>query len=186
MGAEKKAGEEPTPTVGFHWYPSSPGEGPSKEEAAITIFEASDCDPREALDFGSARPAGDKKEWLWENKGRLLVISVPYRVGVHTAKKLSDFAPIMKHLDHLHAHGKVHGDVRAFNMVFPQKQNEQGEKESKGWLIDLDFGGVAGKASYHHDSPRRSIWSSIREFLLLYSPCQEKGSPWLLVALVLL
>ena len=55
---------------------------------------------------------------MWENKGRLLVISVPYRVGVHTAKRLSDFVPIMKHLDHLHAHGKVHGDIRAFGEIW--------------------------------------------------------------------
>ena len=180
MGKEEKVGEEPTPTVGFHWYPSFRGEKPSENEATIKIFEASDCNSQEALGFGSARPSGDKKEWLWGNKGRLLVISLPYRIGVHTAEKLTDFVPIMKHLDHLHAHGKVHGDIRAFNMVFPQKQNEQGEKESKGWLIDLDLGGVAGKASYPNnfnynlsDGFRlRSEAGSIQKMHDFYALCQ--------------
>ncbi|CAB9527470.1 expressed unknown protein [Seminavis robusta] len=180
VGEEKKVGEEPTPMAGFHWYPSSPGEKPSENEATINIFAASYCDPQEASGFGSAPHSGDKKEWLWENKGRLLVISVPYRIGVHTAEILSDFVPLMKHLDHLHAHGKVHGDIRAFNMVFPQKQNEQGEKESKGWLIDLDFGGVAGKASYPNnfnynlsDGFRlRSEAGSIQKMHDFYALCQ--------------
>jgi len=41
---------------------------------------------------------------------------------------------------HIHDKGKVHGDIRAFNMVF-------GEQE-KGWLIDLDFGGKANERNY--------------------------------------
>ena len=98
----------------------------------------------DALPFGKKLPDDvNKKDWLWEKRGRLFVISVPYRRGVHFAKKFSDFVPIWNHLKYLHENDRVHGDIRAFNIVFG---NEDGQ--STGWLIDLDFGGEAGKVCY--------------------------------------
>jgi hypothetical protein len=82
----------------------------------------------------------DSRDWLWENRGRLLVISVPFREGTHVAKEISHFIPILTHLKHLHKYGKVHGDIRAFNIIFKDEEN--------GWLIDLDYGGVRGEKKY--------------------------------------
>jgi len=141
--------------IGFHWYPAS--ETRPENQAAKTVLDVQDGDPQETLPFGEDRPPGDKKEWLWGNRGRLLVISVPFRDGVHFAQKLSDFIPILNHLQYLHENGKVHGDIRAFNMVFRHNHEERetensgdtSEKaKSYGWLIDLDFGGNAGEATY--------------------------------------
>ena len=39
----------------------------------------------------------------------------------------------------------MHGDIRAFNIVF-------GKKAGEGWLIDLDFGGEAGEATISSQS----------------------------------
>lgn len=39
----------------------------------------------------------------------------------------------------------MHGDIRAFNIVF-------GKKAGEGWLLDLDFGGEAGEATYPPNS----------------------------------
>ena len=97
-----------------------------------------------ALPFGDPLPHDvNEKDWLWEKRGKLLVISVPYRRGVHFAKKLSDFVPIWNHLKYHHEHNRVHGDIRAFNIVFGDEDGQ-----STGWLIDLDFGGEAGKVCY--------------------------------------
>ena len=134
---EKK--EEDLPKVGFHSYSQD-----EEDEEMKTIFSIIESD--DAIEFGSPYPndldsnAIIEMEWPWKKKGKLLVISVPYREGNHNAEKVSHFLPVLNHLIHLHSHGRVHGDIRAFNIVFESKQ--------KGWLIDLDFGGVEGEAKY--------------------------------------
>ena len=71
----------------------------------------------------------------------LEIIATPYRKGRHEAKSPKAFLPIIAQLEELHEKGFVHGDIRAFNTVF-------GESEEEGWLIDFDFGGRAGKTVY--------------------------------------
>eukprot|EP00980_Cylindrotheca_fusiformis_P008024 scaffold1707_cov88-Cylindrotheca_fusiformis.AAC.3 len=71
----------------------------------------------------------------------LLIIAVRYRPGSHIAKKPKDFVPIINQLQELHDKGFVHGDIRAFNTVFGEKENEG------SWLIDFDFGGKIGDSS---------------------------------------
>lgn len=43
----------------------------------------------------------------------------------------------------------MHGDIRAFNTVF-------GEQDNEGWLIDFDFGGQIGATQYP-DGYRRNL-----------------------------
>jgi hypothetical protein len=59
----------------------------------------------------------------------------------YIAKQAKAFLPILSHLEELHAKGFVHGDIRAFNTVF-------GEQDNEGWLIDFDFGGAFGSTCY--------------------------------------
>ncbi len=66
----------------------------------------------------------------WDRQ--LQVISVPYKEGSHVATKLTDFIPIIQQLQALHGRGYVHGDIRAFNVVFG--------REGAG-LIDFDLSG---------------------------------------------
>eukprot|EP00980_Cylindrotheca_fusiformis_P025875 scaffold14775_cov62-Cylindrotheca_fusiformis.AAC.1 len=73
----------------------------------------------------------------------MMIIAVPYRPGSHIARKPKDFVPIINQLQELHVKGFVHGDIRAFNTVF-------GEKEHEGsWLIDFDIGGKIGGSTMY-------------------------------------
>ncbi|KAG7357907.1 phosphotransferase enzyme family protein [Nitzschia inconspicua] len=81
------------------------------------------------------------KEELWTRSSEdLLIIAVPYRDGRHYAESPADFLPIIDQLQALHRAGFVHGDIRAFNIVF--------KDDEKGWLIDFDFGGRSDVQTY--------------------------------------
>jgi hypothetical protein len=82
-------------------------------------------------------------EWIWQMKGQLVIISTPYRDGVHVATRPRQFLPIIDHLNDLHKKGYVHGDIRAYNMVFNNVPNA--EERYQGWLIDFDYGGKASE-----------------------------------------
>jgi hypothetical protein len=89
----------------------------------------------------------DAKFWSIQEKrtqsdGQLLIIATRYRPGIHVATKPTAFVPIIEALEKLHALGYVHGDIRAFNTVFPDTSGEP------GCLIDFDFGGRAEQAVY--------------------------------------
>ena len=73
---------------------------------------------------------------------RLLIISTPFREGVHVAQHPIDFLPIIEHLESIHKAGYVHGDIRACNTAFPKTEG------GPGYLIDFDFSGKAGKVYY--------------------------------------
>lgn len=92
----------------------------------------------------------DDSFWSSKSQGRgLLIIATPYRVGGHVAKSAKVFLPVIAQLELLHRKGFVHGDIRAFNTVF-------GEQDDEGWLIDFDFGGQIG-ATYYPDGYRRNL-----------------------------
>jgi hypothetical protein len=59
--------------------------------------------------------------------------------GETTARRASDFVPLFEQLAKLHAEGLVHGDVRAYNMLFPA---------AGGVLIDFDFCGSEAVKTY--------------------------------------
>ena len=86
----------------------------------------------------------DKYFWLWQ--GFLKLIAIEFKPGRHRAETPLEFLPIIKKLEMLHGKGYVHGDIRAFNVVFDGKGN--------GWLIDFDLGGKVGKKcpqGYHRN-----------------------------------
>ena len=92
---------------------------------------------------------------FWGFRGRLLVIATQFHDGVHYATRPVHFLPIINHLEKLHRQGFVHGDIRAYNMVFkydvacPEsnhfaidtRRNTTTNNFCDGWLIDFDFGG---------------------------------------------
>jgi serine/threonine protein kinase len=84
-----------------------------------------------------------RQGWLWENYGKLQLIETAFiescQPNVHEAKRPADFIPIINHLLHLHKQGFVHGDIRAFNIVFDGMN---------GKLIDFDLSGKVGETRY--------------------------------------
>ena len=91
-----------------------------REKIAQTVLTAPN-DATNALKFGGPLPEDfelHRRDWLWTGRGKLLVIETHYRHGRHYAEKPTDFLPIIEHLEHLHGNEYVHGDIRAFNMVF--------------------------------------------------------------------
>jgi serine/threonine protein kinase len=64
------------------------------------------------------------------------VISTPYREGKHWAMYPRSFIPIIDQLKKLHSNDYVHGDIRAYNIIFNENEDKR-----QGWLIDFDFGG---------------------------------------------
>ena len=45
------------------------------------------------------------------NRGKLLIIAIPYKEGGHVATSPTDFIPVMDHLQKLHNFGYAHGDI---------------------------------------------------------------------------
>jgi serine/threonine protein kinase len=84
-----------------------------------------------------------QQDWLWDNNGKLQLIETAFQKSgsqnAHEAQKPGDFIPIINHLLHLHEQDFVHGDIRAFNMVF---------NGNDGKLIDFDLSGKVGTSKY--------------------------------------
>jgi Fungal protein kinase len=76
--------------------------------------------------------------WLWKFRGQMMVLSSPYIKGTHYATKVSQLLGVINHLEQLHKRGYVHGDIRAFNIIFT---------EDSGYLIDFDIGGLEDENS---------------------------------------
>jgi hypothetical protein len=68
------------------------------------------------------------------------LLRYPLLNGVITAKKTSDFVSILKELANLHENDLVHGDIRAYNMLFVDGFG--------GKLIDFDYCGKHGVRCY--------------------------------------
>ena len=136
-----------------------------QESPALRVFAINDTSEETTLlEFGEPLPVppdfvGYTRDWMWQFRGKLLVIATPYRLGRHFATSPQDFLPVVQHLEHLHNLGYVHGDIRAYNMVFGGKDPEATTTGSipvldsnfdanKGCLIDFDFGGQQGVACY--------------------------------------
>ena len=90
------------------------------------------------IEFGEQDVENTEEEEFWNppHKKNFLVISIPYRKGIHYAKRPRSFLPIIDQLQKLHKAGFVHGDIRAFNTVFGEKEDDP------GYLIDFDFSDV--------------------------------------------
>jgi Fungal protein kinase len=81
---------------------------------------------------------GVNPDWLWKFRGQTMVLSSPYIKGTHYATKVSQLLGVINHLEQLHKRGYVHGDIRAFNIIFT---------EESGYLIDFDIGGLEDENS---------------------------------------
>ncbi|KAG7341226.1 RIO1 family protein [Nitzschia inconspicua] len=88
----------------------------------------------------SSEDLKEREEFWTRSSQDLLIIAVPYRDGRHYAVSPADFLPIIDQLQTLHEAGFVHGDIRAYNIVF--------KDEKEGWLIDFDFGGKNDVQTY--------------------------------------
>jgi Lipopolysaccharide kinase (Kdo/WaaP) family len=76
--------------------------------------------------------------------GKVLVLRYDYIEGAHVPKSLYSFVSVAKQLKEMHDRDYVHGDIRAYNMVFGQTQNDA----DKAWLIDFDFSGKENGKCY--------------------------------------
>ena len=68
--------------------------------------------------------------------GQIQVIAIPYIPGNHVCKSPKQALSLVAFMKLLHESGNVHGDIRAFNVVFGDDKNSDAAA-----LIDFDFGG---------------------------------------------
>jgi hypothetical protein len=101
-------------------------------------------DPCGSAPFDQRSEDIDPQRWLWDVRGQLMVISIPFYNGCHWVKYLGEFIPIVEQLKELHAAGYVHGDIRCTNLIFPDKTLKRAGIEETSdlfHLIDFDLGG---------------------------------------------
>ena len=103
------------------------------------------CDTVDVLDWVTLKADNNFDSIKGFRNNSLQLILTPFRKGRHFAKKPTDFLPIIDQLKDLHAAGFVHGDIRAYNMIFAERDESH---KPRGWLIDFDFGGGTGVVSY--------------------------------------
>jgi RIO1 family len=89
-------------------------------------------------DRGENPELTDSPNWLRQRKGQVMVLSSPRLPGHHYASSVQQMLHAVKELDRMHTAGYVHGDIRAYNMIF----NDDGVR-----LIDFDFSGKIGHNS---------------------------------------
>jgi hypothetical protein len=151
-----------------------------REDVAQTVLSVPN-DATNALEFGDPLPEDfelHRRDWLWTGQGKLLVIRTRYRHGRHYAEKPTDFLPIIEHLEYLHGKEYVHGDIRAFNMVFggstearvdpvraavgTANDGSDGFVAEKGSLIDFDFGGEQGEMTKYPQGYKQYLPDGLR------------------------
>ena len=67
--------------------------------------------------------------------GQVQVIAIPYIPGNHVCKSPDQALLLVSFMKLLHESGNVHGDIRAFNIVFGENNSNVAAS------IDFDFGG---------------------------------------------
>ena len=78
------------------------------------------------------------------------LVAYPFIKGSLEAKVASDFVSVLQQVADLHGKGLVHGDIRAYNMVFREKGG--------GLLIDFDYCGEDKKSFYP-----RGYWTELSD-----------------------
>ena len=86
---------------------------------------------------------GAKEAYFWLCHGFLKMIVTQFKPGHHYARSPLDFVPVIEQLELLHSRGYVHGNIRAFNVVFAGKDGE-----NVAGLIDFDLSGKDGVKKY--------------------------------------
>ena len=72
-------------------------------------------------------------------RGQVKVIAVPFLEGSHICTTTDQAIGMVKWLKNMHGKGYVHGDIRAFNLVFSRTRSVP---------IDFDFGGQEGEVRF--------------------------------------
>jgi serine/threonine protein kinase len=93
------------------------------------------------LEFGSRGENPEltnSPEWLLERRGQVMVLSSPRIPGQHYATSVQQLLDAVNELENLHAADYVHGDIRAFNIIF---------SNSGARLIDFDMSGKVDQDS---------------------------------------
>jgi hypothetical protein len=104
-------------------------------------------------------------DWLWEERGCLLILVTKHHTGQHWTESFSDCVAVVQRLKAFHVDGYVHGDIRAFNVVFGANE-----------LIDYDFGGKVNQADgtpkyphgYKPDLPDGWRWGKEGRSITMY------------------
>jgi serine/threonine protein kinase len=92
--------------------------------------------------------ANKYEEWLWERKGQLMIISSPNIKGKHYATSAKQLLGVVKHLEQLHQQACVHGDIRAYNIIFAG---------DTGYLIDFDISGLDKESTRYPEGYNRTL-----------------------------
>jgi hypothetical protein len=130
------------------------------------------------LEFGDPIPMElTEYDWLWQFRGRLLILATPFREGYHFAHRPTDFMPIIEHLEHLHNEGFVHGDIRAFNMVLGTNDWNESSSSASSDVNDPAFSkpnkdSVSGRI---RDVSLR-MFNGMKHFLSMHSCTRPIGS----------
>ena len=101
-----------------------------------TVMTLKDADGTNVVSFGKVS-AGETQSMLFRDvinpkRGQVKVIAVPFLEGSHICKTIDQAIDMVKWLQHMHKKDYVHGDIRAFNLVF---------SPTRSVPIDFDFGG---------------------------------------------
>jgi serine/threonine protein kinase len=104
-------------------------------DGVVKWIHIKDADP---MEFGTRGENHNLSDRLWEFKGQLMILSSPHIPGRHYATSVSQLLAAVERLESLHNKGYVHGDIRAYNIIFGFGTAE---------LIDFDFGGVEDRDS---------------------------------------
>lgn len=87
----------------------------------------------------------EKRRWLWQFEGELLLIETDFHEGPQYALSSKDFIPVVSFLQNMHENGYVHGDIRCANIVFNK------------CLIDFDLGGRLQDSPTYPDGYVRTL-----------------------------
>jgi len=110
------------------------------------VFKSFDYRDRwDQIPEGYRRHAEASCQWLpgcqiVARQADFVLLRYPFLKGASVAKKASEFVPLFEELAKLHEQDVVHGDVRAYNMIFVEGCG--------GKLIDFDYSGKHGTRPY--------------------------------------
>lgn len=97
------------------------------------LYRFADTNASDVSEGGARRCR--KPAWLWEERGCLVILVTKHHEGRHWTESFSECVGVVQNLKTFHMDGYVHGDIRAFNIIFGANE-----------LIDYDFAGKVNQA----------------------------------------
>jgi hypothetical protein len=117
-------------------------------------FRIPDCaNPVQFGDQAGNSRLSNSPTWLWKGRGQLLILSSPYLKGKHYATSEKQLLGVVEDLERLHNIGYVHGDIRAFNIIFGH---------NGGCLIDFDIGGLDKESTKYPEGYNSALNDGLR------------------------